>query len=95
MFENPSFSFWNVVYTAIGAAVFWGTWGRTKLRPYILADVIKYLPGKRWHPLIEFIVFIVIGCVVGIGFTNPINARQALTAGFGWTGVFAKRSSGS
>ena len=41
MFEPPSFGFWNVVYTAIGATVFWGTWGRTKLKPFVLPDIIS------------------------------------------------------
>jgi hypothetical protein len=91
MFEAPSFTLWNVIYTAIGAAVLWSTWGRTKLKPYFLPELIRYLPGERWHPLIEFALFIALGVVVGIGFTNPSNPRQAISAGLGWTGVFARR----
>jgi len=91
VFEVPSFTFWNVAYTAIGASVYWGTRGRTKLKPYLLPDIVKYLPAERYHPLFEFILFIVLGCLVGIAFVSPTNARQALTAGFGWTGVFAHR----
>jgi hypothetical protein len=73
----------KVVYTAIGASVYWGLWGRTKLRPYVLPDLLKFLPLKRFHPLIEFLVFVAFGCLVGIGFTNPSNPQQALTAGMG------------
>ncbi len=91
IFEAPSFTVWNIVYTAIGASVFWSTWGRTKLRAFILPDLIRYLPWKRWHPLFEFVLFIAIGCVVGVGMTNPTNPRQAITAGLGWTGAIARR----
>jgi hypothetical protein len=91
MFENPSFTFWNVVYTAIGAAVFWSTWGRTKLKPYGLSELIRYLPFEQYHPIIEFLVFVALGVVIGIGFTSPTNPRQAISAGLGWTGVFARR----
>ena len=94
MFNNPHFTVWNIVYTAIGAAVFWGVWGRTKLKPYILSDVIELLPWKKYHPLLEFLMFLIIGCVVGIGFADPTNPRQALTAGFGWTGAIARRKPG-
>jgi hypothetical protein len=91
MFDAPSFTFWNVVYTAIGASVFWSTWGRTKLKTFVLPDLVRYLPWKRWHPLIEFVLFIALGCVVGVGVTNPTNPRQAITAGLGWTGAIARR----
>jgi hypothetical protein len=56
-----------------------------------LPDILKYLPFKKLHPLIEFLVFLALGCIVGIGFTNPSNPQQALTAGMGWTGVFVRR----
>jgi hypothetical protein len=94
-FEMPSFTVWKVVFTAVGASVYWGMWGRTKLRPYLLPDILRYLPFKRFHPMIEFLVFLTIGCLVGIGFTNPSNPQQAITAGMGWTGVFVRRKSGS
>jgi hypothetical protein len=90
-FEMPTFSLWKIVYTAIGASVYWGLWGRTKLRPYVLPDILEHLPFKNLHPLIEFLLFLTLGCIVGIGFTNPGNPQQAITAGMGWTGVFAKR----
>lgn len=89
MFQGPSFTFWNIVYTAIGAAGFWSTWGRSKLKPFLIADLIRRLPARRWHPLIEFLLFIVLGVIVGIGVTNPTNAQQAIAAGMGWTGIFA------
>ena len=91
MFHGPSFTFWNVVYTAIGAGAFWNAWGRSKLKPFLVADLIRRLPGKRWHPYIEFFLFIALGVVVGIGVTSPTNAQQAIAAGMSFTGVFAHR----
>ena len=80
----------NVLFTAIGAAVYWAKAGRTNLRPYLLPAVIAVLGVRgRWRSFIEFMVFIIIGCVVGIGVVEPRNATQGLTAGFAWTGFFA------
>lgn len=91
MFDDPSFTFWNVVYTSIGTAVFWGKWGRKKLKAYYLSDLIERLPlEKRYRQILEFVVFVSIGCVVGVGLVEPRNAVQALTAGFGWTGAFLR-----
>ena len=93
-FDMPSYTAWKVAFTAIGASVYWGLAGRTKLKPFLLPDLLRYLPFKRVHPLFEFLVFLTVGCLVGIAFTDPINARQAITAGMGWTGVFARRKGG-
>lgn len=90
-FDMPQFTVGNVMYTAIGAAVFWGISGRNKLKPFILCDLIEYLPiSAHAKEIVGFFVFIALGCIVGIGFTDPSNPRQALTAGFGWTGAFAR-----
>jgi hypothetical protein len=94
-FEMPSFTFGKVAFTAIGATVYWGLAGRTKLRPFLLPDILKHLPWKQAHPILEFLLFLTMGCLVGIGFTDPSNTRQAITAGMGWTGVFVRRKGGS
>ena len=94
-FELPSFTLWKVVYTAIGASVYWGVQGRTKLRPFLLPDVLPHLPWERAQAILEFVVFLTMGCLVGIAFVNPTNAQQALTAGMGWTGVFVRRRASS
>jgi hypothetical protein len=92
LFVSPSFTLWNIIYTAIGVAVFWGTWGRSRLQAYVLSDLVTLLGlGPRARAVTEFVIFLVVGCLVGIGVTNPSNPTQALTAGFGWTGFFAKR----
>lgn len=88
----PSFGFWNIVFTAIGAAVFWGKWGRTKLQAYVLSDVLNLLPLEtKARSAIEFFIFLILGCLVSIAVVQPHNPTQALTAGFGWTGLFAHR----
>jgi hypothetical protein len=92
VFQTPSFAFWNVAFTAIGAAVYWGKWGRTKLKAYVLSDLVNLIPvEEKWRFAIEFAIFLIIGSVVGIAVVQPTNATQALTAGFGWTGLFAHR----
>jgi hypothetical protein len=94
-FEMPNFTLAKVAFTAIGATVYWGLSGRTKLRPFLLPDILKHLPWKQAHPILEFLLFLMMGCLVGIGFTDPSNPRQAITAGMGWTGVFVRRKGGS
>ena len=90
MFENPSFTFWNLVYTAVGSAVLWGTWGRTRLKAFVLSDLLGLFLKGRWLFMFEFLVFIALGCLVGIGVVHPVDATQAITAGFAWTGAFAR-----
>jgi hypothetical protein len=93
MFQVPSFTFWNVAFTAVGVAVFWGKWGRTKLQAYILSDLLNLVPvDDKWRSAIEFLIFLTLGCLVGIGIVQPTTPTQALTAGFGWTGFFTHRS---
>ncbi len=89
MFASPEFAAWSAVYTAIGASVFWAKWGRSRLRPYVLPDIVGLLPlPDRARAAVEFLVFLGLGCLVGMAI-EPRNAIQAMTAGFGWTGAFA------
>ena len=89
-FNIPDYSFGRVLFTAIGAAVFWGKWGKTKLKAFVLSDLLNAIPMKpKIRGAIELLIFIALGCAVGIALVQPTNAAQALTAGFGWTGLFA------
>jgi hypothetical protein len=36
------------------------------------------------------VAFTALGCFIGIGILQPNNPQQAVTAGFAWTGLFAK-----
>lgn len=90
-----SFTFINVMYTAIGAAVFWGKWGRAELRAYILSDIMNLFNLQRkTRAGIECLIFIGLGCIVGIGLTDPTNPAQAMVAGLGWTGLFTHSTNG-
>jgi hypothetical protein len=94
VFQSPQFTFWNITFTAIGVSVFWGKWGRTRLKAFLLSDILNLFHLKPSHrAAAEFIIFMILGCLIGIGVTQPHNAVQALTAGFGWTGFFAQRVS--
>lgn len=91
-----SFTLSNVVFTAAGAIVFWAMkGGRSEVKAFGLTDVVALIPlDRRILHLLEFVIFVGLGCVVGIGFTGPSNSRQALTAGFGWTSLLASARSG-
>ena len=95
MFENPSFHFWSLFYTALGASLFWSKWGREKLKAYYMSDLIELLvKDERARLVIEFVLFVAIGCLVAIGIVRPQNIPQAFTAGLGWTGLVAHHRSG-
>lgn len=90
-FEVPHFTVWNVLYTGIGAAIFWNRWGRTKLRVFVLAGIVEWICEKdsKEAGALEFVVFIILGCLVGVGVAEPQNVPQSLAAGMGWTGFLA------
>ncbi len=93
VFQAPHFTFWTTTYTALGAGFFWSRTGRTKLKVYVLSsmfDAFK-VPDGPWRQLTEFVIFIIFGCLIGIGIANPTTVAQAVTAGFAWTGFVAKR----
>ncbi len=93
-FQIPTFTFWNITFTAIGVAIFWGKWGRTKLKAYILSDMVNLFPmSDKWRAAVEFIIFVTLGCLVGIAVAQPTTAAQALTAGLGWTGFVSRPAS--
>jgi hypothetical protein len=93
IFQAPHFTVWTTVYTGLGAAFFWGRAGRTKLKVYVLSSLFDTLkvPDGRIRQGFEFALFIIFGCLIGIGITNPATVAQAVTAGFAWTGFVAKR----
>lgn len=90
MFDNPSFTFWNIIYTAIGASVLWGTWGKTKLKAFVLSNILKLFLTGRTATVVEFLIFVVLGTLIGIGIAKPQNPQQAITAGLAWTSVLAR-----
>lgn len=85
------FTFSNIFFTAAGAIVFWARkGGKSELKAFYLNDIVNLLPWNRGvRTGLEFIIFMCLGCIVGIGFTEPSSPRQALTAGFGWTSLLA------
>lgn len=90
MFKQPLSPFLIVVFTAIGVAVCWGKLGRTKLKAYVLSDIVSLLPiSKRSQHIAEFCIFVILGCLVGIGVSSPTNASQAIAAGVAWTSFFS------
>jgi len=85
---------WRLLFlTAFGAALLWARWsysptGTIQIKAMGLEALVRYLPFSRgWRTLIGFLVFIAIGAIVGMVMVAPVNARQALAAGFGWTAL--------
>ncbi len=91
MFPNPLPLGWVIALTAAGAIVYWCKWGPDKLRAYGLRRLLDVLPiSETAKSIIEPLIFTVLGCFLGIAILQPVNPQQAVTAGFAWTGVFAK-----
>lgn len=85
---SEAFTTSNVFFTALGAALFWSVRGRYPLRVFALSSIIEQFGIKDpWLPRLEIVIFLIVGCLIGITFVEPENGRQALTAGFGWTSV--------
>ena len=93
-FQAPHFTFWTTTYTALGAALFWNRAGRTKLKVYVLSSLFDAfeVPDGKWRHLAEFLLFVIFGCLIGIGIASPTTVAQAVTAGFAWTGFVAKKA---
>jgi hypothetical protein len=79
-------------YTALGAVFLWGRWGRTKLKTYVLSDIVALFPiSDGVKHILEFLIFIVFGGIVGVALTNPMTPAQAIVAGLGWTSLLVRR----
>ena len=86
MLENIH-SIMLVFSTALGAFMLWAKWSQKRSKVFILADVIELFCEKDSQTArqLEFIVFIALGCFVGIVMVEPATIRQAFAAGLGWT----------
>lgn len=89
MLQHPDFSLANIFFTSLGALILWSLLGRKKLRAYALSEVVSKVCTGKTRYFVEFFIFIAIGCIIGIVIVDPINPRQALTAGFAWTSALA------
>jgi hypothetical protein len=84
-----------ILYTGIGSAIFWGANGRNKLKAYVLSslfDSLKIHGDNRYRVVIEFLLFISFGILIGCGVICPTTPAQALTAGIAWTAMVSKRA---
>jgi hypothetical protein len=83
-----------ILFTGLGAAIFWGRNGRKKLKVFVLSDLfdaLKFDEKSPWRVVIEFVLFVTFGILIGIGGIAPTTIPQALTAGIAWTGMVSKR----
>ena|SRR5947207_2163593 len=77
----------NLLFVAAGALLAWCKLGDKQVAVYGLGKVWDKLGvSGRKRDIFELISFILMGWLVGIGFTQPINVYQAFAAGLGWTG---------
>ncbi len=85
MLANPLPTGFIIAYTAAGAVAYWAKWGRDRLRVFYLAEVLDVIPMRRIvRARVEFIMFVVLGCFLGIGLVQPTNMTQSFSAGFAW-----------
>ncbi len=83
--------FGNIFFTALGATISYSKWGRKKLKVYYLSDLLDvFVIAPKSRLLLEFAIFVFIGCAISIGIVHPQNAAQAFSAGLGWTGLVGK-----
>jgi len=80
---------WSLVgYSALGVLVLASRQGHEGLRIWVPGKLISTF---KWHDnrntQVEFVVFIVIGSLIGIVVGGPDTPRQAVAAGLGWTGL--------
>jgi hypothetical protein len=91
MLTSPLPTYLIILYTAAGAIAYWARWGRERLRVYGLAAVLEMIPMRAIvRARVEFVVFVVLGCFLGIGLVEPKNMTQSFSAGFAWVGLFTK-----
>jgi hypothetical protein len=81
----------HLFFAAIGALVLYMNWGRRRLKPYLISELLDHLSlndsAKIW---LEFCTFIMVGCIFAVGMTHPSNSQQSIAAGLGWTGLAAR-----
>ena len=87
-----TFRFWShALFALLGAGILYMQWGRSELRPYAFSDLLDTFDlDENVRCRLELLIFVVIGTIVAIGLTKPINVQQAFSAGLGWTGIAAR-----
>jgi len=83
----------SYLVSAVGALVLYcvlNTWGK---------NIVEFLPHlvphwrSKWTPTVEALLFVGLGALVAQG-VGPLTFPQALSAGFGWTGLMSFVPSG-
>ena len=86
-----AFEFDVTFFTALGAIVAWGRLGAQGIRVYALSRLVESIVAEqRIRIILEFLVFVTIGALVGVVVVEPKTGVQAIAAGLGWTGLLAR-----
>lgn len=82
-------------YIVLGILVSWSKYGREKLRIYFLSNILDIFDSEsgKARQLVELIIFVLVGYIISAGIVVPTTPIQALTAGFGWTGILTTLNS--
>jgi len=83
---------WVITCTIIGALVLWCKEPPDRLRVYYLSDITDRIPKESWRYWIQLAVFLTLGTLVALVFTNPTTPAQGLASGLGWTALITKSS---
>lgn len=84
--------------TAFGAALLWARWSYSpkdvvQMKAMGFDALVRHLPLRRaWKEFVGFVIFITVGGIVGMVIVSPVDGRQAIAAGFGWTALLGQPS---
>jgi hypothetical protein len=90
IFPTPLPIGWVIFFMVAGISGYWSRWGYERTKIFGLSPIVAMLPcQERTQTAVTFVLFLVVGSIVGLALVRPINVAQSLTAGFAWTGFFA------
>ena len=79
---------WDLVFiTLVGTLISYARATKKSRRVYGLSDILETYLSERFKILIEPVIFVLLGTLVGMMLGIPSNAPQAFAAGIGWTAL--------
>ena len=96
---------WLCFFTMLGVAILWAKEHSASLSPgkasatlriYGMSGAVEFFcpPSSKKGEIIQFLLFIVLGTLVGVAIGQPTIPAQALAAGVGWTALLSQRVPG-
>lgn len=90
-FEHINLDYQQVAIAGFGAGLLFIKMtmigNQSVLGPLVEKLIIGEHPRAKF--LLEFAAFVVLGAFAGVLCSEPVNAKQAIAAGFGWTALLS------